>query len=376
MPSARVPGVVVHHLPASTRRYLSCPCIVVVGSGDYLVSLGYLGAGASNTDTYLFRSRDGGASWQPVAEIKGQIWSTLFPHRGALYLLGTDHADAWGGRLNGRIVIRRSADGGVTWTEPRDTGSGLLAAEDGYHTGAVPVLFHNGRVWRGMEFSPEKERATWRPFVMSTSAEDDLLCRDSWTFSNQFDHPWSSSQWIEGNAVAAPDGSVFDILRTNYRGPDPALAEAHMDRACLLRVSADGRSLTHDRARDIIDFPGGGTKFTIRRDPSSGLYWALVNKQRQPQSNRNALYLSRSADLRAWHVADRLLYHTDEGHHAFQYVDWDFDGDDLVYVSRTAYDDGLGGARNYHDANFVTFHRVAAFRRLTTRVWQGEPGAG
>ena len=31
--------------------------------------------------------------------------------------------------------------------------------------------------------------------------------------------------------------------------------------------------------------------------------------------------------------------------------------------SRTAYDDGLGGAHNAHDANYLTFHRIADFRK-------------
>jgi hypothetical protein len=139
-------------------------------------------------------------------------------------------------------------------------------------------------------------------------------------------------------------------------------------------VSADGRRLAHDPARDLIDFPGGGSKFTIRRDPATRLYWALVNKQKDPPARRNALYLSRSLDLRLWRVAERLLFHPDGAFHAFQYVDWDFDGDDIVYASRTAWDDGLGGARNYHDANFITFHRLASFRGLASRTWEQDGG--
>ena len=44
----------------------------------------------------------------------------------------------------------------------------------------------------------------------------------------------------------------------------------------------------------------------------------------------------------------------------FQYVDWQFDGDDILYIVRTAYD----GAHNYHDANRITFHQIHDFRRL------------
>lgn len=52
--------------------------------------------------------------------------------------------------------------------------------------------------------------------------------------------------------------------------------------------------------------------------------------------------------------------------HAFQYVDWLFEGDDLIAASRTAYDEGLGGRSQFHDAHFLTFHRVRHFRN---RPW-------
>jgi len=38
---------------------------------------------------------------------------------------------------------------------------------------------------------------------------------------------------------------------------------------------------------------------------------------------------------------------------------------DIIAACRTAYDDGLGGANNYHDANFLTFHRIVNFRLKT-----------
>jgi hypothetical protein len=33
-------------------------------------------------------------------------------------------------------------------------------------------------------------------------------------------------------------------------------------------------------------------------------------------------------------------------------VDWQFERSDIIAACRTAYDDGLGGAHNNHDANF------------------------
>ena len=87
-------------------------------------------------------------------------------------------------------------------------------------------------------------------------------------------------------------------------------------------------------------------------------YWGLVNKNANPQAVRNVLALISSDNVRDWRVDSVLLMHPDAGNHAFQYVDWQFDGDDIVAVSRTAY----GDSRNFHDANYLTFHRVRGFR--------------
>ena len=46
-------------------------------------------------------------------------WSGLFAHGSAVYILGTS-------QQYGSIVIRRSEDGGFTWTHPADASSGLL----------------------------------------------------------------------------------------------------------------------------------------------------------------------------------------------------------------------------------------------------------
>jgi len=74
----------------------------------------------------------------------------------------------------------------------------------------------------------------------------------------------------------------------------------------------------------------------------------------------------RSPDLRRWEIRSILFYHPDVAKHAFQYPEWQFDGEDLIAAVRTAHDDGLGGAHNAHDANYLTFHRVKGFRRLST----------
>jgi hypothetical protein len=216
------------------------------------------------------------------------------------------------------------------------------------------------------EFSIEYKWAPWRCAVPVAA---DLLDQNRGRFYDQMDHPWSHSQWIEGNIVVDPGGELVNILRWNDRGD--FCGEPNLDRAVIVHVSADGQKLAMDR--DIIEFPGGGSKFTIRLDGQSGRYWSLVNVEdisEGPLPYRNHLCVSSSEDLRSWVVHERILYHPDPKFHAFQYVDWVFDGEDIIFVSRTAYDDDTGGAYRAHDANFLTFHRLESFRYLTGSIWK------
>ncbi len=188
----------------------------------------------------------------------------------------------------------------------------------------------------------------------------------NWTCSNYINRnpEWLGGKfnaWLEGNAVVTPENKIVNILRVDY--PQGGIA-------AMVRVSDDGRESTFDPEHDFIEFPGGATKFTIRHDPQSNKYWTLSNYTPEFQrdtpaaSTRNTLALASSPDLCNWTVRSVVLYNPDVEKHAFQYVDWLFEGDDLIVASRTAYDDGLGGAHRGHDANFLTFHRVKDFRNL------------
>ncbi len=84
----------------------------------------------------------------------------------------------------------------------------------------------------------------------------------------------------------------------------------------------------------------------------------------KPAGIRNTLALTYSRDLRHWVIRKVLLRHPDTSKHGFQYVDWQFEGADIIAACRTAWDDEAGGAHNYHDANFLTFHRWRDFREL------------
>jgi hypothetical protein len=357
-----VPGTVIHHSPADSGIYVGSPGIVQLANGDYLAKCDEFGPRSTEeTDaiTRVFRSNDRGQTWTQLPAVHGIYWASVFTHNGAVHLMGPEHHF-------GRAVIMKSTDSGETWSTPKDDKSGLLLANGRYHNAPVPIIIHDGRIWRCMEnFGDDgKGPLRYRAFFMSAPVDADLLLAANWTTSNYLssDGKWLDGKfegWLEGNAVVTPSGELVDILRVN--GPLGRLA-------AMVHSSPDGRSATFDSKKDFVDFPGGAKKFTIRHDAKSNLYWSLTNyvlpadRNLSPGSVRNTLALIASPDLKQWDVRSVLLHHSDTERHAFQYVDWQFDGDDLIVASRTAYDDGLGGAHNAHDANFMTFHRVKNFR--------------
>ncbi len=370
VPPALPPGVVVAHSPPSTRSFLGSPSLAVLNDGGLVASHDFFGPGSTADTIHLYGSVDGGASWQRRGATKG-FWSTLWVHQRALYLLGSSRQDGW-------VVIRRSADGGRTWTEPVDSRNGLLRADGKFHGAPMPVVVHGGRVWRAMEDlgGPGGWGSYFRSFMMSAPANADLLIATNWTFSNPLGRnpEWLGGKfggWLEGNAVVTPDGRLVNLLRADFRYPD--------EQAAQIEISADGKMAQFDPKTGFLPFPGGCKKFVVRADPRGDGYWALANwippgqRGANVERTRNTLALLHSTDLRAWEIRCVLLHHPDRIRHGFQYPDFQFAGDDLLGLVRTAFDDEEGGAGQNHDANYITFHRWSKFRRLT-RATDATPG--
>jgi hypothetical protein len=361
--SPQPPGIVIDHWAASTGQYIGSPSIAALPDGNYVASHDLFGPKSTENSvafTQVFGSGDRGKTWRHLSDIHGAFWSSLFVHRDRLYLIGPSKG-------YGPVVIRRSDDGGRTWTEPKDQDTGLLFTNGKFHTAPMPVIVHNGRIWRTMESTtdPSKWAPMFQSHMLSAPEDADLLRASSWTISNPVvsDLKWLDGKfhgWLEGNAVVAPDGNLVNILRVDL--------PLDNEKAAVIRISPDGKNAVFDPAAGFIDFPGGSKKFTIRFDPMTKEYCTLTNavlpndRKSAPSATRNTLALACSPDLRQWTVRTVVWHHPDVKTHGFQYVDWLFDGDDLILASRTAFDDDQGGAHNFHDANYLTFHRICGFR--------------
>jgi len=169
---SRVPGVVVAHRAGANGIYIGSPSLAILPDGGYVASHDEFGPDSgmeTSGRTRVFRSADRGKSWRQGAEIDGQFHSRLFVHRGRLYLLGTN-------RVSGNVVIRRSADGGGTWSTPSGPRAGLLHEGTGFRAAPTPVIEHAGRLWCAMERrDPPREEAPNLACMLSVPADADLL---------------------------------------------------------------------------------------------------------------------------------------------------------------------------------------------------------
>lgn len=113
----------LRYQPEKSGIYVGSPSLLRLPDGALLASHDYFEADpVSNLApriSEIYRSEDGGASWRNVNHLSGALWGSLFLHDDCIYHLGTD-------REYGSIVIRRSRDGGFSWSDPQDERTGLL----------------------------------------------------------------------------------------------------------------------------------------------------------------------------------------------------------------------------------------------------------
>ncbi|MFT3979601.1 MAG: sialidase family protein [Ferruginibacter sp.] len=358
----KVPGVPIVHAPKSTGIHVGTPSIIILSNGDYIASHDMYGDPIKPRRLVrVFLSKDKGKTWQFRAQVDNIHWAGLFAIHDTVYLLGREGVDHG-------LAITRSYDSGKTW----DSLSILKerkSKKDGYHGSSTPVVFANGRVYKGYDHLYPDDKGKWmsnnRSFIMSAAVTDNLMDPKSWTYSNSIDMPDSidGTGWLETNAVLGRDGKIKGVVRV--AGQDGMHAGFYSLESNTRIDSASVRK---------IDFIGGATKFNVMWDASTKKYWSLANypatvlRQYKKSSGgmRCILALTYSEDLVNWKIKSLVLATEDVNFHAWQYVDWQFEGKDIVFVSRTAYDDGEGGAANYHDANYISFHRIENYSESKT----------
>lgn len=360
------PGSIVNYLhPADTiyafsGRSLCSPSFTRLDNGVLLASMDVFAGGEPQNLTLIYRSDDGGETWHYVTDLFPCYWATLFTHKGRLYMqaCSTEYGD---------ILIGESKDEGLTWTKPVRlfVGSSSNRAA-GWQRTPMPILRHAGRLWVSTDYGAWAEGGH-SVGVLSIGEDDDLLLSENWTCTEliAYNPAWpgapkgKSSGLLEGNMVVDRDGNLLDIMRIGLIGCEPSHGVA-----VALKADADDPEKALE-FHAFVNIPSGSNSKThMLYDKVSDRYIAIGNVCVNPETpgQRNVLALQYSKDLYHWEVADLLLDYREESPKevGFQYIYFMFDGDDILYLSRTS----LNGARNFHDANYSVMHRVKNFRAL------------
>ena len=150
----------------------------------------------------------------------------------------------------------------------------------------------------------------------------------------------------------------MNIMRYNIIEGDPPYG---LVLAYMVNTSNPDAPLEYSHS---IKMPCNNAKFMIKYDEASKKYYSIVSRIdcKERAFGRNLLSLMSSSDLENWDVVCDLIDRRDEDikKTGFQYVDFEFEGEDIIYLCRTS----INGAHDYHDANYSTFHKIKDFRKI------------
>lgn len=405
--------VVLAESPDPEKIPLYNPSLVRLDNGRLVAAYMLSGKRAEDvaTTTHILSSDDRGLTWQPRAEITMMGQSRLFPAGDSLYLVGSARP----------MRIRRSTNGGVTWSEPS------VIAEGQWHQTASNFLRAKGNIYLALEKRPNVEVNAWQvgdlaPVLMRARETDDLTKPESWTFAtelafkdiipgyreNRLQLDWfgvpfypqnfptrhilvrlphnrnsAPMGWLEANVARItdpdhywfdPSGKTFHLLMRAHTGGTGYAALAKVVENDDGTMTTSLETVPSGQRVLFLPLPGGQMRFHITQDPETKLYWLLgsqatdsmtradrlpADRYSLPNNERHRLVLHYSKNLVDWVFAGVVTIGPTP-REARHYAAMDIDGDDLVILSRS----GDSRARSAHDGNLITFHRVKNFRDL------------
>ena len=346
-----VPGTVIDYdslnydlFYTTPRDIVSDPCIVVLANGNYIAGHSMTGReSTANTSaqTSLFLSTNQGQTWSSLGILGELFTASIVEHNGSVWLFGTT-------KNGGGASIYRSQNGGVNWTRS------ATFSYAGHYTPDCPVVYNN-RLWTA---------ANLGTFQAPESAN--FLLQSSWTKSAGM--PASTADWLtgtagieEGQIVGVPGMGLFLMPRVNDHPYSP-----------FSRVDPVSGVVSFDPDHNYARLPGGEKKFGSKYDAGSGKIFVVSNPvlpaypgSELPNMVRNTGAILSSRDMLNWKVEKLYVFSGNWDTEGFGYANLDFDGDDMVLATRTAFPvPGQTTPTRGHDSNILGFFKVPDFRNL------------
>jgi hypothetical protein len=399
--------------------------LVATAGARLVATIDIGGTGAAEPEGPLYRRGPHGQAWQGrvyTSDHGGKTWRERcrFPFMHARPFVAGDSVYVLGHA--GDLTIIRSDDGGDTWSEPAKLTDGQF-----WHQAPCNVHYANGCVYLVMERRVTFDIKGWyvgeiAPVLMRGHVGDDLTRRGNWTFASELSfrqvvenvekdpdldffgvpffkcpypkgsmtapgRPMSPIGWLEANVVQISDpdhlwhdanGQTFHLFmrahtgRTGYAALAKVVEQGEKPGTgamkTMLQEAPSGKKML------FLPMPGGQLKFHVLCDAESKLYWLLstqatdsmtrpdrlpADRYNLPSNERRRLQLHFSRNMVDWCFAGLVAAGPTEVA-SRHYASMAIDGDDLVILSRS----GDERARNPHDGNLITFHRVRGFRNL------------
>ena len=409
--------VTIAHSENARQSPLYSPSILTLAPGRLLVSYTEnFKRGLEGTNAQVFvLSEDGGKTWKEVSRIEKTGM------QGRVFRAGKNGEALYYIAPGAGLPIYRSMDEAKTWegpaflTEKKERWH-QTAANVWYDKGNIYLAMD--KPVRKMNAWAVAERA---PVLLRAKITDDLLDPKSWTFASVLNfadifpgiredkmeldwygmpfypqaypgrklisenpkRTWSPMGWCETNVaqVLDPDHYWFDPNRSTYH-LFMRLHSGITNVAAVLKVveNPDGTMTTtfqeapSGKKQLFLPFPGGQMRFHMLYDGNTKTYWLLGSQTTDSMrradrlgadrfdlafQERNRLVLHFSKNLVDWIFAGVVAIGEGDKE-SRHYAAMDFDGDDLVIVSRS----GDKDAHSAHETNLITFHRVKNFRDL------------
>lgn len=404
--------VTVYESPDPMSVYCYSPAIVVLPSGRYVLTMDLGGKGVSDlpgpkgsrkgyiTQGKVFVSDDKGRTWEHVHDFPF-MHARPFLAGGVLYIIG--HC------VN--LMIIRSDDGGRTWTAPV-----RLTEEGDWHQAPCNVHYAKGNVYLVMEDIAPHDMTVWpvsriQPVLMRAGEDSNLLEPGNWTFASRltaaeafpserldyFGVPFFPENsyylkdqlncppvgWLETNVVQFtdpdhywhdPEGRTFHLWARAHTGGTGFAAIAKVVENDDGTMTTMLEKVPSGKYTVFVPCPGGQMKFHLLYDEATRLYWLLssqstdsmTRKERLPaerfdlpNNERHRLQLHYSRNCIDWCFAG-LVATGSFPKQSRHYAGMAMDGEDLLIASRS----GDERAKDAHNGNLITFHRVRDFRSL------------